>query len=62
MAGIDFMTIAAWLRHKDGGILIGKVCGYLLDQHRQEIAAKLIIGVARVVFVPSLALPNNTHN
>jgi len=23
MAGIDFMTIAAWLGHKDGGILVG---------------------------------------
>ena len=24
MAGIDFMTIAAWLGHKDGGILVGR--------------------------------------
>ena len=27
MAGIDFMTIAAWLGHKDGGILVGKSTG-----------------------------------
>jgi integrase len=46
MAGIDFMTIAAWLGHKDGGILIGKVYGHLLDEHRQKMAAKLTIGVA----------------
>ena len=44
MAGIDFMTIAAWLGHKDGGILIGKVYGHLLDEHRQKMAAKLVIG------------------
>jgi integrase len=31
MAGIDFMTIASWLGHNDGGILIGKVYGHLLD-------------------------------
>ncbi len=48
MAGIDFMTIAAWLGHKDGGILIGKVYGHLLDEHRQKMAAKLTIGLAPV--------------
>jgi integrase len=41
MAGIDFMTIAAWLGHKDGGILVGKVYGHLLDEHRSK-AAKLV--------------------
>jgi integrase len=41
MVGIDFMTIAAWLGHKDGGILVGKVYGHLLDEHRQK-AAKLV--------------------
>ena len=46
MAGIDFMTIASWLGHKDGGILIGKVYGHLLDEHRQKMAAKLTIGLA----------------
>jgi integrase len=46
MAGIDFMTIASWLGHKDGGILIGKVYGHLLDEHRQKMAAKLVIGLA----------------
>ena len=39
MAGIDFMTIAAWLGHKDGSILIGKVYGHLLDERRQKIPA-----------------------
>jgi integrase len=41
MAGIDFMTIAVWLGHKDGGILVGKVYGHLLDEHRSK-AAKLV--------------------
>jgi integrase len=41
MAGVDFMTIAAWLGHKDGGILVGKVYGHLLDEHRSK-AAKLV--------------------
>jgi integrase len=46
MAGIDFMTIASWLGHRDGGILIGKVYGHLLDEHRQKMAAKLTIGLS----------------
>jgi integrase len=41
MTGIDFMTIATWLGHKDGGILVGKVYGHLLDEHRSK-AAKLV--------------------
>jgi len=45
MAGIDFMTIAGWLGHRDGGILIGKVYGHLLDEHRQSMAARLSIGI-----------------
>jgi integrase len=41
MAGIDFMTIAAWMGHKDGGILVGKVYGHLLDEHRHRAARSL---------------------
>jgi len=43
MAGIDFMTIAAWVGHKDGGILIGKVYGHLIDEHKQKAAQKLTL-------------------
>ena len=46
MAGIDFLTIASWLGHKYGGILIGEVYGHLLDEHRKKMAAKLTIGTA----------------
>ena len=38
MAGLDFMTIAAWIGHKDGGILVGKIYGHLLDDHRKKAA------------------------
>jgi integrase len=48
MAGIDFMTIAAWLGHKDGGILVGKVYGHLLDEHRAKMAGRLTIGIAAI--------------
>lgn len=36
MAGVDFMTIAKWVGHRDGGLLIGKVCGHLSETHTQE--------------------------
>jgi integrase len=46
MAGIDFMTIAAWLGHHDGGILVGKVYGHLLDEHRQRAAKRVRFDLA----------------
>jgi integrase len=52
MAGIDFMTIAAWLGHKDGGILVGKVYGHLLDEHRQRAAKQVRFGLAVVASDP----------
>lgn len=42
MCGIDFMTIARWVGHKDGGVLIGKVYGHLADEHRKRQAQKLV--------------------
>ena len=41
MSGVDFMTIAKWVGHKDGGVLIGKVYGHLADEHRKRMAAKV---------------------
>lgn len=41
MCGIDYMTIARWVGHKDGGILIGKVYGHLSSEHAQRQAQKL---------------------
>jgi integrase len=48
MSGVDFMTIARWVGHKDGGILIGKVYGHLADEHRKSQAARLNFGPAVV--------------
>ena len=41
MAGVDFMTIAAWVGHKDGGVLIGKVYGHLSQDHKASTAHRL---------------------
>lgn len=54
MSGIDFMTIARWVGHKDGGILIGKVYGHLSNEHAQAQAARLNFGPA-IVPVPHAA-------
>ena len=45
MAGIDFMTIARWVGHKDDGVLIGKVYGHIANGHRQKMAARLQLAV-----------------
>jgi integrase len=41
MAGIDYMTIAKWLGHQDGGMLVAKVYGHLNDEHQRKAAEKL---------------------
>jgi integrase len=53
MSGIDFMTIARWVGHKDGGVLIGKVYGHIADEHRKKMALKLTIGDAPVPALPT---------
>lgn len=43
MAGVDYMTIAEWVGHQDGGVLIGKVYGHLNDQHKANRAKHLTL-------------------
>jgi len=40
-AGIDFKTIAAWVGHKDGGILVAQTYGHLRDPHSHEMAKRM---------------------
>ncbi len=42
MAGIDFKTIAEWLGHRDGGMLVAKIYGHLAPGHGKTQAIKLI--------------------
>ncbi len=44
MSGIDFMTIAKWAGHQDGGVLIGKVYGHLSNEHAQMQAQRVRFG------------------
>lgn len=41
MSAVDFLTVARWVGHKDGGVLIGKVYGHLADEHRKRMAAQV---------------------
>jgi integrase len=49
MSHVDFMTIAKWVGHKDGGVLIGRVYGHLADEHRRNMAQKVSFGPALAV-------------
>jgi integrase len=40
-AGIDFKTIAGWLGHKDGGLLVAKTYGHLRDEHSAAMAKRM---------------------
>jgi integrase len=44
MSGIDFMTIARWVGHQDGGVLIGKVYGHLSNEHARRQAERVNFG------------------
>jgi len=44
MSGIDFMTIARWVGHKDGGFLIGKVYGHLSNEHAKAQGQRVNFG------------------
>jgi integrase len=48
MSGIDFLTIAQWVGHQDGGVLIGKVYGHLLPEHRQRMAERVVFSSTAV--------------
>jgi len=41
MAGVDFRTIAQWVGHSDGGVLIGKVYGHITDEHSRQMMERL---------------------
>lgn len=49
MSGIDFMTIARWVGHQDGGILIGKVYGHLSNEHAKRQAGRIDFGSKKPV-------------
>jgi integrase len=44
MSGVDFTTIAKWIGHADGGVLIGKVYSHLSNEHAQRAAKKVTFG------------------
>jgi integrase len=46
-AGIDFKAIAAWLGHKDGGLLVAKTYGHLRDEHSAAMAKKMTFAVGK---------------
>lgn len=35
-AGVDLPTIAAWLGHKDGGVLAAKTYGHIIEKHSEK--------------------------
>jgi integrase len=44
VSGLDFMTIANWVGHRDGGILTSKVEGHLADTHTKAAAQRVNFG------------------
>jgi len=57
MQGVPYMTIAAWVAHSDGGVLIGRVYGHLNPAHKREQANKLVLSDAAAAPQAQPALP-----
>ena len=57
-AGIDFKTIAAWVGHKDGGLLVAKTYGHLRDTHSAEMAKRMTFAAT----LQSAFVNSNTPN
>lgn len=47
MSGIDFKTIAEWLGHESGTVLIDKVYGHLAADHKRRMAQKVSFSLAQ---------------
>jgi integrase len=41
-AGVDFMTVAGWLGHRDGGALLAKCYSHLRAEHSTEMAKRIV--------------------
>ncbi len=41
MGGVDSGTVARWVGHQDGGVLIGKTYAHLCDEHTKRQAEKI---------------------
>jgi site-specific recombinase XerD len=39
--GVDFMTVAGWLGHRDGGALLAKTYSHLRAEHSVEMAKRI---------------------
>lgn len=57
MSGIDLLTIAKWVGHADGGVLIGKVYGHLANEHTQRAAARVCLGAPKQPEQPAPSVP-----
>lgn len=42
--GVDFKTLAAWVGHKDGGVLVARTYGHLRDVHSFDMAKLMTFG------------------
>ncbi len=38
MSKVDIHTVAAWLGHRDNGVLLAKTYSHLLNEHKREQA------------------------
>jgi hypothetical protein len=52
MAGIDAATIAQWVGHKDGGVLVRKIYTVIPEEHSRRMAARVTLDAKAVTEPP----------
>ena len=45
-AGVDFSTVAAWLGHRDGGLVLARVYSHIREGHSTEMAKRMVFDAA----------------
>ena len=60
MAGVPFRQVAAWLGHKDGGVLVGKIYGHLDPDFGQGAARKVSFRLGDLSNAPGPCLRKQT--
>lgn len=62
MAGVDSLTVASWVGHSDGGVLIGKVYGCLDPKHKRDSARKVSFAGSEVAATKATLQPNQIED
>ena len=61
MSKVDVHTVAAWLGHRDNGVLLAKTYSHLLNEHKREQAQSRELLAPQFSIAPTLMVKASRH-